>query len=325
MTGTGPGAARPPGVLDLRLAFVTGKGGVGKTTVAAALAQLAARRGKRVLACEVDAKGDLAALFEAAPTDFAGREVAPGVVVMSMDTEASLREYLKLNLRIPVAGRIGPLARAFDFVATAAPGVREILTVGKLCYEVRERHYDLVVVDAPATGHVVGQLAAPQAINDLVKVGLIRSQTDWMLDILSDPLQTGLVTVTTPEEMPVTETLELAARVRDETTVRLAAVVVNRVLPELFGVHEEAVFDDLCQPPLRKELADLVGGDVRPVLEGARLAVTMRRTRTGHLERLREGLDPSVPVLYLPYLFTRFHGLRTTKQVATSLAEELGL
>ena len=73
-----------------------------------------------------------------------------------MDTEASLREYLKLQLRIPVVGRIGPLAKAFDFVATAAPGVREILTVGKLCWEVRERHYDLVVVDAPASGHIVG-------------------------------------------------------------------------------------------------------------------------------------------------------------------------
>ena len=139
--------------------------------------------------------------------------MAPNVFGMSMDTEASLREYLKLHLRIPVVGRIGPLARAFDFVATAAPGVREILTVGKLCYEVRERHYDLVVVDAAATGHIVAQLDAPQAINDLVKVGLIRTQTDWMLEILSDPAQTGLVAVTTPEEMPVAETLELAERV----------------------------------------------------------------------------------------------------------------
>ncbi|MGH9082220.1 MAG: ArsA family ATPase [Acidimicrobiales bacterium] len=314
-----------PGLLDLRLVLVTGKGGVGKTTVAAALAQLAARRGQRVLACEVDAKGDLAALFEAAPTDFAGRQVAPGVFAMSMDTEASLREYLKLHLRIPIAGRIGPLARAFDFVATAAPGVREILTVGKLCYEVRERHYDLVVVDAPATGHIIGQLAAPQAINDLVKVGLIRSQTDWMLDILSDPARTGLVAVTTPEEMPVAETLELAERVATETTVRLAAVVVNRVLPELFGVHEEEVFEELCEPQNLRTLSDHVGGDVTPVMEGARLAVTMRRTRAGHLDRLRAGLPPSVPTLYLPYLFTRSHGLRTTAQVATSLAEELGL
>ena len=201
-----------PDLLDLRLLFVTGKGGVGKTTVAAGLAQLAAEHGKRVLVCEVDAKGDVTSLFEAPPTDFTPREIAPGVWSMSMDTEASLREYLKLHLRIPVVGRIGPLAKAFDFVATAAPGVREILTVGKLCWEVRESHYDLVVVDAPASGHIIGQLAAPQAINDLVKVGLIRSQTDWMLDILSDERQTGLIAVCTPEEMPVAETLELTTR-----------------------------------------------------------------------------------------------------------------
>ncbi|MGO9457022.1 MAG: ArsA family ATPase [Acidimicrobiales bacterium] len=313
-----------PGLLDLELVFVTGKGGVGKTTVAAALAQLAAERGKRVLACEVDAKGDLASLFEAEPTAFSERQVAPGVFAMSMDTEASLREYLKLNLKIPVVGRIGPLAKAFDFVATAAPGVREILTVGKFCYEVRERTYDLVVVDAPATGHIIGQLAAPQAINDLVKVGLIRLQTDWMLDILSDPRRTGLVAVTTPEEMPVSETLELAERVAAETTVRLSAVVVNRVLPELFGRGEEEVFEQLRRPELAEELSRRAGGDVGTVLEGARLAVTMRRTRAGHLQRLREGLDPSVPVLYLPYLFSRFHGLRTTGQVAASLGEELG-
>jgi anion-transporting ArsA/GET3 family ATPase len=322
--GHGPAGAGYPGLIDLRLLFVTGKGGVGKTTVAAALAQLAAGRGKQVLACEVDAKGDLASLFEAAPTDFAGRRVAPGIVAMSMDTEASLREYLKLNLKVPLAGRIGPLARAFDFVATAAPGVHEILSVGKFCYEVRERHYDLVVVDAPAAGHIIGHLAAPQAINDLVKVGLIRTQTDWMLDILSDPRRTGVVVVTTPEEMPVAETLELAERLAAETTVRLAAVAVDRVLPELFGHREEEIFEDLRTAPTAAELGRRVGGDVAPVLEAARLAVTMRRTRTEHLERLRAGLDPSVPVLLLPYLFTRTTGLRTTRQVAASLGEELG-
>ena len=247
--GAGTGAVNAaPDLLDLRLVFVTGKGGVGKTTVAAGLAQLAAEHGKRVLVCEVDAKGDVTSLFEAPPTDFTPREIAPGVWSMSMDTEASLREYLKLHLRIPVVGRIGPLAKAFDFVATAAPGVREILTVGKFCWEVRERHYDLVVVDAPASGHIIGQLAAPQAINDLVKVGLIRSQTDWMLEILSDPRQTGLVAVCTPEEMPVSETLELASRVREETTVRMSAVVVNRVLPELFGQREEEIFEQLRAP-----------------------------------------------------------------------------
>ena len=313
-----------PDLLQLKLVFVTGKGGVGKTTVAAALTQLAAEHGKKVLACEVDAKGDLSALFEAAPTDFTPREVAPGIWSMSMDTEASLREYLKLQMRIPVVGRIGPLAKAFDFVATAAPGVREILTVGKLCYEVRERHYDLVVVDAPASGHIIGQLSAPQAINDLVKVGLIRSQTDWMLDILSDHQQTGLVAVTTPEEMPVSETLELTTRVAEETTVRMSAVVVNQVLPELFGQREEEVFEQLRIPETEAILSERAGGSVATILEAARLAVTMRRTRAGHLEHLQAGLPPGLPVLLLPFLFTRTHGLRTTRQMAQALGEELG-
>ena len=311
-------------LLDLKLVFVTGKGGVGKTTVASALALFASQRGKRVLICEVDAKGDVAGFYEAPPTGFNEKEILPGLFAMTMDTEASLREYLKLQLRIPVVGRIGPLAKAFDFVATAAPGVREILTVGKPVYEVRERNYDLVVVDAPASGHIIGLLAAPQAINNLVKVGLIRSQTDWLLDILSDPLTTGLVAVCTPEEMPVSETIELAERVKKETTVQLSAVVVNRVLPELFGRQEEEVFDALAAPGPSEQLNELVGGDAGPLLDAARLAVTMRRTRSTHLDRLRRSIDESVPMLYLPYLFTRSHGVRTTRQVAASLGEELG-
>jgi len=275
--------------------------------------------------CEVDAKGDVTSLFEASPTDFTPREIAPGIWSMSMDTEASLREYLKLHLRIPVVGRIGPLAKAFDFVATAAPGVREILTVGKLCWEVREAHYDIVVVDAPASGHIIGQLAAPQAINDLVKVGLIRGQTDWMLDILSDPRQTGLVAVCTPEEMPVNETLELTTRVREETTVRMSGVIVNRVLPELFSLREEKVFEQLREPEVEAMLSERAGGTVTPVLEAARLAVTLRRTRSVHLQRLQAGLPEGLPVLLLPYLFARSFGARTTRQVAHALGEELGL
>ena len=229
----------PVNLLDRKLVFVTGKGGVGKTTVAAALALLAAGRGKRTLVCEVDAKGDLADFYETGPIRFEEREIQPGLWAMSMDTEASLKQYLSLQLKIGLVARIGPIARMFDFVATAAPGVKEIVTVGKLCWEVKERHYDLVVVDAAPTGHIVSQLAAPQAINELVQVGLVRQQTDWMLEILSDPKATAVAIVATPEEMPVNETIDLQDRLRSETTVELAAIVVNRVLPELFGRGEE--------------------------------------------------------------------------------------
>ena len=313
-----------PDLLDRKLLFVTGKGGVGKTTVAAALALLGAERGKRTLVCEIDAKGNLADFFETGPTHFEEREIAPRLFAMSMDTEASLKQYLSIQLKLPLVARVGPLARIFEFVATAAPGVREIVTIGKLCWEVRERHYDLVVVDASATGHIIGQLAAPQTINELVQVGLVRQQTGWMLDILGNPAMTGLVIVATPEEMPVSETIELSHRVEAETHVDLAATVVNRVLPELFGRGEEAVFDQLASPERQQALDAAVDGDIHPLIDAARLAVTLRRTRADHLERLRDSLPADLPMLYVPYLFVRSHGLRSTRMVAEALSAELG-
>src|SRR5882757_246415 len=216
--------------------------------MAAATAILAADRGRRVLLVDVDGKGDLATLFEHAPVGFKPVQVHPGVLAMSMDTEASLQEYLRLNLKVPVLGRIGPLARALEFVATAAPGVKEILTIGKICWEVREAvagraDFDLVVVDASASGHIVAQLGAPAAIGELVDVGPVRSQTDWLVEILSDPALTAVNVVTTPEEMPVAETIELVARLRSEVTAPLGTVIVNRVLPELFTLADEETFD----------------------------------------------------------------------------------
>jgi anion-transporting ArsA/GET3 family ATPase len=311
-------------LLDRRLLFVTGKGGVGKTTIAAALGLLAAQHGKRTLVCEVDAKGNLADFFETGPTSFDEREVSPGLWVMSLDTEASLKEYLSLQLKLPMLARLGPLARTFDFVANAAPGVKEILTVGKFCWEVREGHYDLVVVDAAATGHIVGQLAAPQAINELVQVGRVRDQTGWMLDILGDPERTGVLIVAAPEEMPVSETLELSVSLREKTVVDLAGVVANRVLPELFGRGEEEMFEQLREPGPMAALGSAVDGPVEYVLDGAELAVTLRRTRGGHLSRLRSELPEGTPLLYVPYLFQRSHGVRATRRVAGHLGEELG-
>src|SRR6267154_5751603 len=242
--------------------------------MAAATAVLAASVGKRVLLIEVDAKGDVPKQFEQRAVGFEPREVYPGVRAMAMDTEASLREYLKLNVRVPIIGRLGPLAHALDFVATAAPGVKEILTIGKIVWEVREAiegraDFDLVIVDAAATGHIVAQLGAADTIRELVDVGPLRSQTQWLSELLADPAVTAVNVVTTPEEMPVAETIELVGRIRTEVNVPLGSVIVNRVLPELFTRTDEETFDALRSDPASDLLTTRVGRGATEVLDAA--------------------------------------------------------
>jgi anion-transporting ArsA/GET3 family ATPase len=148
-----------------------------------------------------------------------------------------------------------------------------------------------------------------------------------MVDTFSDPAVTAAVIVSAPEEMPVSETLELAERLRTETDVFLAGVIVNKVLPELFGRLEEETFHALREPAALDALAaalDTQAAQVTPVLDAAQLAVTLRRTRAGHLTRLREGLSRDVPFLYVPYLFKGDHGVRSTRALAEALAAELG-
>ncbi len=308
-------------LLDRQLIFVTGKGGVGKTSVAAALGYLAAGAGKHTLVCEMDAKGALAAAFDVTDLQFTPRAVGEQLEAMAMNTEDALREYLKVAVRVPLVGRIGPLARTFDFVADAAPGVKEILGVGKLAYEVRERHYDLVVVDAVATGHIVAQVAAPQVIGDLIQVGMVREQTRWMLDILEDPARTGVVVVTTPEEMPVAETVELLDRFASETQVDVAAIVANRVLPALFDREESAVVAGLGE--FDQLLVDAAGPAIRDVVRAAQLTEARRVVGSRHLERLRTAVPSGLPILYVPELFTRATGRRVVALVAASLGDEL--
>jgi anion-transporting ArsA/GET3 family ATPase len=269
----------------------------------------------------MDAKGALGSSFDAGGLTFQPREIEPGLWAMTMNTEDSLREYLRLFVRVPLLSRLGPLARTFDFVADAAPGVKEILAVGKLCFEVRERHYDLVVVDAEASGHIVSQITAPRAIRELVQVGMVRDQTEWMLGILEDPTTTGVVVVTTAEEMPVIETIELVARLSTETKVAVAAIVANRVLPEPFGRGEAAIFEAI-EHDGREVVIGQLGKAAGAVIDAARLAVRLRRTGAEHLATLREA-TPGLPVVYVPELFARTGGRRAVELVATAIGEEL--
>jgi anion-transporting ArsA/GET3 family ATPase len=181
----------------------------------------------------MDDKGSLATYLGRDAVGFQPVEVEPGLFVMAMNTEDSLREYLRLFVRVPVIGSLAPLARIFEFVANAAPAVKEILGIGKICHEVRENTYDLIVVDAEATGHFVAQVSAPDALMRVVQIGVVADQTAWMREILHDAARTTVVAVTTAEELPVSETIELRDRLRAATPTPIGAIVVNRVSPAL--------------------------------------------------------------------------------------------
>lgn len=220
-------------MLDKRLVIVSGKGGVGKSAVASALGLLAQRNGLRVLAVEMEAGGGLAAHFGTGPLDFEPREVRPGLHAMQMVRSEALLEYLQLQLKLPGMGRFGAVARAFDALATAAPAVREIVTIGKILWEVREERWDMVVVDAPPTGQIASYLRAPASISELVSTGRIRSQADWMAATLADRDTTAVVLVTLPEELPTTETMETISWIERTGVVGPPTIIANRVLDEV--------------------------------------------------------------------------------------------
>ncbi|HEY6634859.1 MAG TPA: ArsA-related P-loop ATPase [Acidimicrobiia bacterium] len=220
-------------MLDKRLVIVSGKGGVGKSAVTSGLGLLAQRNGLRVLAVEMEPGGGLSAHFGTGPLDFEPREVRPGLHAMQMVRSEALLEYLQLQLKLPGMGRFGAMARAFDALATAAPAVREIVTIGKILWEVKEERWDMVVVDAPPTGQIASYLRAPASISELVATGRIRSQAEWMAATLADPDMTALVLVTLPEELPTTETMETITWIESEGVVSPPTIIANRVLDEV--------------------------------------------------------------------------------------------
>ncbi|REK40211.1 MAG: hypothetical protein DWQ20_02350 [Actinobacteria bacterium] len=220
-------------VLDKRLLVVSGKGGVGKSAVSAGLAQLATRQGKRVLVIDMGESAGLAAHLGVRDLVFDPIEVRPDLHAMRLIRSDSLIEYLTLQLSLKGLNRFSRVARAFDALATAAPAVREIISIGKVLWEVRERKWDLVIADAPPTGQIGSYLRAPRSISELVPTGRIERQAAWMGETLRDPDSTEMVIVSLAEELPTTETRQTLAWLETNELVPEPMVITNRVVPEL--------------------------------------------------------------------------------------------
>ena len=286
-----------PDLLDKRLIFVTGKGGVGKSTVAVALGLVAARRGQRTIVVELASQERVQRLFGHTGEHFQESELAPGLFTISIDPQHAMDEYLRVKLG--ALGHALGASRLFQAFAMATPGMRELLSIGKvweLTQPERRTHgaavYDLVIVDAPATGHGVGLLRTPRTFADIARVGPIAHQAGTIAATIADREVTGVVAAATPEEMPVTETLALKELLQADG-LELDLVIVNAVYPERFSQSE---LPELAAA-LEKTRSKLAGSALRAALSEHARALAQRE----QLERLREG--HAGPLAELPYVF----------------------
>jgi anion-transporting ArsA/GET3 family ATPase len=307
-----------------RVVIVAGKGGVGKTTVSAALARAAALSGLTTLIVDVEGNSGLASMFEVAPFGYeevvlsrgGGRDGAADIRARTLTPDDALMEYLedhgmrRLSRRLAASG-------ALDVVATAAPGIKDILVLGKVKQLERASAADqrgspdLVVLDAPAAGHAITFLQSARGLLDAVSVGPINSQARDVLELLTDGDRCQVMLVTLPEETPVNELVETAYRLEDRVGIKLGPVVVNGCYPACEG---------LTAAP--EDAAEAAGATLRPgEAESLAAAADFRRHRMAlqreQVDRLAAELP--LPQLHLPYLFDSEIGPANVDRLAREL------
>lgn len=274
-------------LISTPLHIVSGKGGTGKTTVAAALATALADAGQKVLLCEVEGRQGIAQLFDIAPLPYEERKIAVGlgggeVYALAVDAESALLEYLQMYYRLGRAGRALDKFGIIDFATTIAPGVRDVLLTGKV-YEAAKRKagsrftYDAVVLDAPPTGRITRFLGVNEEVADLAKVGPIRRQADSIMEMMrARSTQVHLVTLL--EEMPVQETLDGIAEL-EAASLPVGAVVANLVRPSLLSAAtQKSLEKGTLKADAVSRTLDLIG------LDGSAATALLDEGR-GHLER----------------------------------------
>jgi anion-transporting ArsA/GET3 family ATPase len=305
-----------------RLVIVAGKGGVGKTVVAASLALAAARSGLSTLVIEVDGRSGISSLFGRELLDYHEAEVwsgSPGdgaadVRARTLTPDEALLEYLREHGLTRVSQRLVGTG-ALDVAATAAPGIRDILVLGKIKQLEKGGFNDLIILDAPAAGHAISFLLAARTLLDSVRAGPVHAQARDVLELLSDPARCTVYLVTLPEETPVNEVVETAYLLEDRVGVALGPVVVNGIYPALQGLDTD--------PQTAAEDAGITLG---PADAGAlRAAASFRRSRTAlqqaQLERLADALP--LPQIHLPHLFSPDLGFEEVEALAAHLLGSL--
>lgn len=306
---------------DRRFLFITGKGGVGKTTVTAALASALADGGRKVLIAICDAKERVSTLFGVPPIPQQITEIAPNIDAVRIEPELALREYGEMILRSKTVYNAVFENKYVKSFFKGVPGLSEWAVLGKAWYHSTAEAgegggtYDIVLFDAPATGHGLDMLRVPKVIVDVVPPGVLRRDAERAWQMFQDPKRAGVVVVTLPEDMPVNETLELQQALDTELHLPLALLVINCVQEELFSDDERHT---LLQP---RELNRDEPGDVA-IAAGVRRAIR-ERVQAESLEKLGAAIDE--PTVHLPLLHREAGNIGAVRELAGLLADAPGV
>ena len=292
-----------------RVLIVAGKGGVGKTTVAATIAQMAADAGLGALIVEIEGKSGLGAAFGTSEVlEYEDRELAPGVRARTVTPDFALVEYLEDHGLRRVSKRLSK-SGALEVVSSAIPGIKDILVLGKVKALARDDPADVIIVDAPAAGHAITFLASARGLLDAVRVGPIVEQAREVNDMLTDAAKCQVVLVTLPEETPVNEVVETAFALEDRVGLKLAPLVVNGVYPVL----------DLDMEAIAREGVD--GSDAENLRAAAEFRLHRQALQAEQVTRLRDALP--LPQIVLPQLFTSAVGPSELRTLAATMAEQV--
>lgn len=255
---------------------------------------------------------------------------------MNIVPEQALGEYLDVQYHMKRVSKVFTSTHFVDYITTAAPGLKDILVLGKIWYLEQGKHaggvaqdFDTIILDAPAAGHMLTFLSAPMGLSDALRVGPVRRQSEWLVEMLRDPKRSRVHLVTLPEEMPVTETLETAEMLAGKIGLNPGAVFANAVYQELLSPEEQQALDevmeDLNPRELRIRAAEvslrLDKEDLSALVGYARFLEARRAIQTKHLRNLRKGIED--PVLELPFLFSAGLALPDIETLADVVEEKV--
>jgi hypothetical protein len=305
-------------LLDRRLVFVAGKGGVGKSTVSAALALSAVRRGKRVLLVGLDLDDRaraIAGLRE--PAGHEPVETVAGLFRQNVEGKAALEEYLHLIVPVRRVLRAVFDSKVYQYFVAAAPGLKELMAIGKIWYEVDRGRWDLVIVDSPATGHALQYLRMPKAAREAFTTGLVHREAKRVWSLLSDPAATAVAVVSVAEELPVNETIEICRQIREELVLPEGVLFVNRFHSPRFSVADVERASGSWQRG---------SGEARDALAKAVLAAAEQEVGWAALNehcRARLAAETGWRLVILPMLFREEFGFADVEALSVLLDEAM--